>query len=94
MDYLLLGLVFGYPPLIVHDAVDVVFSPPRVDSTVKELGVGISFFDVSDSGTLLFACFLKHGQAYHPSLKASTKVTLLRGEKPALLGNVEAKDNQ
>ena len=94
MDYLLLGLVFGYPPLIVHDAVDVVFSPPCVDSTVKELGVGISFFDVSDSGTLLFACFLKHGQAYHSSLKASTKVMLLRGEKPALLGNVEAKDNQ
>ena len=69
MDYLLLGLVFGYPPLIVHDAVDVVFSPPHIDSTVKELGVGIPVPQVDNPSTLIFSCPLEHSQANHPALE-------------------------
>lgn len=89
MDYFLFGLMLSHPPLIIRNAMNVVFPPSRIDPTVKEFGVGISF-DVSDSSTLLFACFFKHGQAYDPSLKAGPKITLRGGEKPSLLSNVEA----
>ena len=94
MGYLLLGIVFGHPPLILHDLVNIVFPPSHVNAAVKEFGVGIPFLNVCDSSTLLFTCSLQHGQAYDPSLKTSSKIALLGGEQPFLLSNVEAGDHQ
>ena len=85
VNYFFLGVVLGHPPLIIHYMVNVVFPPSRINPAMKELCVGITFFDVCNSGTLLLACFLEHSQAYDPSLEPSPKVELLGGEQPSLL---------
>jgi hypothetical protein len=67
-DNFLLGILIGYPSMIVLHPMNVVFTPPGIHPHVEELRVGIPFFNIINASTLLPPSPLHNGKCNHFSL--------------------------
>jgi hypothetical protein len=57
---------------------------------VEEFCIGVTFLQISNSGTLLFPGPLRNGQINHLPFEPISKIMLLERERPILLSNVTA----
>lgn len=90
----LFDLMVRDPTIVPLEPVNVVLSASRVDSKVKEFGIGITLSDFCDTRALLLPRHLNRGKADDTALEASPKVPLLHRKGARVLSNVRAKDDE
>jgi hypothetical protein len=66
--------MLGHPPLIVFEAIDVVFSSPGIHSQMKEFGICTPLFDISYASILFLPSSLNDRKS--DDLSFQTKVLL------------------
>jgi hypothetical protein len=72
-------VMVGDPPLVVFEPVDVVLATPRIDTTMKKLGIRIPLLGVSKPSTLLFSRPCKNSQTHDPPFEPLPEVTFILG---------------
>ena len=93
-DNLFLAIMLGYPPIVVLESQNVIFTPPSIHPQVKKFRIGIALLQAGDTCTLLFPRALEHRQTDHPPLESGTEVLLPGGEQPRFLRYIQFENNQ